>query len=57
MSRIEIPVHYDLWMRGARTGHITSVTKDGTWVVKMEHWQVKRRVRVPPADQPYCKVL
>jgi hypothetical protein len=55
-TRIEIPVHYDLWMQGATTGKITSTLKDGSWMVKMDHPQVKRRLRIPPADQEYCKV-
>jgi hypothetical protein len=55
--RIEIPVHYDLWMRGARFGDVRDYKKDGTWMVKMDHPQVKRLVRIPPADQEFCKVI
>lgn len=54
---IEIPVHFDLWMQGARTGWIHDVAKDGTWLVRMHHSQVKRLVKIGPEDQPYCKVL
>lgn len=57
MKRIEIPVHFDLWMRGARTGHIKRVRKDGAWLVKMEHPQVRRLIIVLPDDQTFCKVL
>ncbi len=56
-TKIEIPVHFDLWMQGATTGKITSVKKDGTWMVKMDHHQVKRRVAIAPADQEFCKIL
>jgi hypothetical protein len=56
-THIEIPVHFDLWMRGARTGKIYDTMKDGTWRVKMDHPQVKNLVKIPPADQEYCKVL
>ena len=56
-THVEIPVHYDLWMQGARTGWISDTSKDGTWLVQMDHHQVKRLVRIPPADQPFCKVL
>ena len=56
-QRIEIPVHFDLWMQGARTGWIHDRRKDGTWLVAMDHPQVKRLVRIEPADQQYCKVL
>lgn len=56
MMRIEIPVHYDLWMQGAQTGKVVKTLKDGTWVVKMDHWQVKNRLRIPVADQEFCKI-
>lgn len=55
--RVEIPVHFDLWMLGARTGLLHSTTKDGTWLIRMDHPSVRRLVRVSPADQPFCKVL
>ena len=54
--KIEIPVHFDLWMQGATTGEIVNVKKDGTWVVKMDHPQVKHRVYIKPEDQEFCKV-
>lgn len=54
---IEIPVHFDLWMQGATTGWIHDVAKDGTWLVRMRHSQVRRLVEIGPKDQPYCKVL
>ena len=56
-TRIEIPAHFDLWMRGARIGKIVRTAKDGSWKVRMEHPQVKRLVTIRPDDQPLCKVL
>jgi len=57
-SRIEIPVHFDLWMRGARTGYIHSIREhDGAWLVRMDHPQVRKLVVIPKEDQPYCKAI
>lgn len=53
-QRIEIPVHFDLWMRGARHGVIRRVRKDGTWIVKMDNPNVKRLVHIAPEDQVFC---
>ena len=60
--RIEIPVHYDAWMRGAKFGIITQFRKGENgisdhWKVKMDHPQMKRRVRLWSIDFDYCKVL
>jgi hypothetical protein len=61
-SRIEIPVHYDRWMQGARFGVVTGWRKcrDGYSahvLVKMDHPQVRKRVRVWAIDFDYLKVL
>ena len=61
-KRIEIPVHYDLWMRGARFGTVTKAMpgKPGQSAfvyVKMDHPQVKRRLKLWALDWDYCKVL
>lgn len=58
--RIEIPVHYDRWMQGARFGKVTGYRngKPGQsdyLLVKMEHPQVKRCVKVWRRDWPYVK--
>jgi hypothetical protein len=56
--RVEIPVHFDLWMRGARFGVVTSFGRDAKYVlVKMDHPQVKRQVRVARVDFDYMLVL
>lgn len=55
--RIEIPVHFDLWMRGAQYGRVVEYRKDGAWLVKMDHWQVKRRIVIMPEDQNFCRIL
>jgi hypothetical protein len=51
-----------MWMRGARFGTVTSFRygKDGTsdsLLVKMDHPQVKRRLRVWKTDWPYLKLV
>ena len=57
-KRVQIPVHYDLWMRGARFGVVTSAGKDGAFVrVKMDHPQVKRLLKVWRIDLDYLQTL
>ena len=57
-KRVEIPVHYDMWMRGARCGTVTRIGKDAAFVyVKMDHPQAKRRVKLWRIDFDYAKVL
>lgn len=56
-KHIEIPVHFDLWMQGARTGWVHSIRKDGIWLVRMDNPRVKKLVWIGVEDQPYCKVL
>ena len=57
-KRVEIPVHYDYWMRGARFGVVSSVGKDGEFVrVKLDHPQVKRPLKVWRIDFDYMRVL
>ncbi len=57
-ERVEIPVHYDAWMRGAKFGLVTSVAPSGGHVhVKMDHPQIRRTVKVAAADLPHMKVL
>lgn len=61
-KRIEIPVHYDLWMRGARFGVVTQFRHGGPGqsdyvLVKLDHPQVKRRLKLWRPDWEYAKVL
>jgi hypothetical protein len=57
-KRIEIPVHYDLWMRGARFGLVTAIGKDAAFVyVKMDHAQVKKRLKLWRIDYDYAKTI
>jgi hypothetical protein len=66
-KRIEIPVHYDMWMRGARFGTIKALRfvpgHDSEHVgtaylsVEMDHPQVKRRLKLWRTDWDYIKVL
>jgi hypothetical protein len=59
-ERIEIPMYYDMWMRGARFGVVTSIRRNRPGLsdaayVKMDHPQVKRRVKVWRMDWADCK--
>lgn len=59
--RIEIPVHYDLWMRGARFGKVTAyrgprLDREAHLLVAMDHPQVKRSLRLWAQDVEYAKV-
>lgn len=62
-KRIEIPVHYDLWMRGARYGMVTRFCKAGPndrsdyLLVKMDHTGVKKSLKMWRVDWEYAKVL
>lgn len=61
-KRIEIPVHYDLWMRGARTGVVTAfrhgkLGMSDCLLVKMDHPQIKKRLKLWVLDWDYIKVL
>lgn len=61
-ARIEIPVHYDLWMRGARFGKVTVVRRgkqgqSAYLLVKLDHPQVRRLLRLWAPDVEYAKVI
>ena len=62
-KRIEIPVHYDLWMRGAMYGEVTSfrrshVAGQSDYVlVKMDNTRVRGRVKIWSIDWDYCRIL
>jgi hypothetical protein len=61
-SHVEIPVHYDLWMRGARTGTVTAYRdgRDGQSdyvYVKLDNPRVRRSLKVWRLDWDYMKVL
>lgn len=61
-KRVEIPVHYDLWMRGARCGVVTGRRqgkpgRSAYLLVKMDHTQVGRRVKVWAIDADYLKII
>lgn len=56
--RVEIPVHYDLWMRGAMYGVVTSHSVKLRCIkVRMDHSQVRKLVKVWYADMEYMRVL
>lgn len=63
-KRVEIPVHYDLWMRGARYGTVTAFRhgKPGTsdyLLIRMDNPNARRRVCVKlwRIDWEYAKFL
>mgnify|MGYP003491833802 FL=1 len=61
-KRIEIPVHYDAWMRGARFGTITQfrfgdVGRSSFFYVKLDHPQIKRRLKLWRLDWAYAKLV
>lgn len=61
-ARIEIPVHYDMWMRGARTGTVTTFRRgklgQSDYVtVRMDHPQVRKLLKVWAPDWGYTKIL
>lgn len=60
--RVEIPVHYDLWMRGARFGEVVGRRqgKEGRSAylqVRMDHPQVRRCAKIWAIDADYLRVL
>lgn len=60
-TRIEIPVHYDMWMRGARQGEVRGYRngKDGRsayLMVRMDRPQVRRCVKLWRGDWEYAKL-
>jgi hypothetical protein len=55
-KRIELPVHYDWWMRGARYGVVTSIGKDARWVyVKLDALPANaKRIKLWALDYEYA---
>lgn len=61
-KRIEIPVHYDMWIRGARHGEITGFrhARDGYsayLLIKMDHPQIRRRLKLWQIDWDYARIM
>jgi hypothetical protein len=61
-KRVEIPVHYDMWMRGARHGVITAYRngRDGCsayLMVKMDHPRVTKRLKLWHGDWEHAKLV
>lgn len=65
-KRIEIPVHLDTWMRGARYGKVTRIVWSTNGAgeriavgvsVRMDNPAVRRSVPVWAGDFDYVKVL
>lgn len=61
-QRIEIPAHYDAWARGARFGtvigfHSGKPGQSDYYSVKMDHPQIKRRLKLWKLDWQYARAL
>lgn len=61
-KRVEIPVHYNLWMCGARFGTVTGRRRGSNGhsaylTVKMDHPQVRRCVKLWALDVEYARVI
>lgn len=56
-KRVEIPVHYDAWMRGARCGVVTSVGRDGEYIRVAPDIKPSWRIKVWRLDYDYIKEL
>ena len=61
-ARVEIPVHYDAWMQGARYGvvawRVSGRPGRSAYVkVKLDNPRIKRQLKVWALDWPYLKVL
>lgn len=64
-KRIEIPVHYDAWMRGARFGTVVGLAWEhgsGDKIirairVKMDHPQIRRLLKVWRMDLDYVRTI
>lgn len=56
--RVEIPVHYDMWARGARYGVVTSIGPDCEYVrVQLDMLPRSRRFKVWRLDFDYVRVI
>ena len=60
--RIEIPVHYDAWMRGARFGLVTAFRRGRAGLsdyvtVQMDHPQIRRALKLWALDWDYAKII
>lgn len=60
--RVEIPVHYDMWMRGARFGKVVARRRgrpgySDYLLVRLDHSQVRRCLKVWRGDVDYMKEL
>lgn len=61
-QRIEIPVHYDAWMRGARMGTVTGFRhqqpgKSAFYYVRLDHPAYRKSLKLWVHDVPYCKAV
>lgn len=61
-KRVEIPVHYNAWARGARFGRVTrygrppGASSNCVWI-KLDHPAYRTRLKVWVIDFAFCKVV
>lgn len=61
-ARIEIPVHYNAWMQGARFGRVGAFRNGRAGqsdfvFVTMDHPQIKKPLKLWRPDWEYCKAI
>lgn len=61
-GRIEIPVHYDMWMRGARFGTVVGFRhgREGQsdyLMVRMDHSSIRNCLKLWKPDWSYAKEM
>ena len=61
-KRVEVPVHFDAWMRGARFGTVTAYRQGSAGVsdvllVRLDHPSYRKCLRIPRMDWEYMKPL
>ena len=66
-DRIELPAHYDYWMRGARFGTVVKFKKAFSprpsdqaydrFLIKMDNPRIKRLVTLPSYDWEFARII
>lgn len=61
-GRIEIPVHYDAWMRGARFGTIIGFRfgkphQSDYLLIQMDHPQIRKFLKLWEPDWEYARIV
>ena len=61
-QRIEVPVHYNAWMQGARFGTVTGYRqsqagRSAFYYVRLDNPRYRFALKLWEPDVPYCKIL